>query len=116
MLVLICAYSLKEAVSRHSDSNRIVSLAFASRDLTTALVAFRLERGETLSYLAAASAASEKNAAGIAELRTAGARTYSQALQTLQAVELPGIADHLQKLRGLWEQLEELRPRIAAAV
>ena len=34
VLVVICAYALKLAVTRYSDSNRIVSLAVASRDLT----------------------------------------------------------------------------------
>ena len=46
ILVVICAYALKLALTRYSDSNRIVSLTIASRDLTNTLVIFRLERGD----------------------------------------------------------------------
>ena len=68
VLVLICAYALKLAVTRYSDSNRIVSLAVASRDLTNTLVIFRLERGDTLSYLAGAPAAPETIITKIADM------------------------------------------------
>lgn len=116
VLVIICAYSLKQAVSRHAGSNRIVALALASRDVTTALVAFRLERGDTLSYLSGATAASEKSAAGVDEERAAAIRTYGQVLQSIRSVDLPGLAERMEMLRGIWEQLEALRPRTAAAI
>lgn len=116
VLVVISAYALKLAVGRYSDSNRIVSLAVASRDLTNALVVFRLERGDTLSHLSAASPATDKVLASIAENRAAATKNYAEALQSLGAIELPGLAGRLDKLRGIWAQLEELRPRTTAGL
>jgi methyl-accepting chemotaxis protein len=116
VLVVISAYSLKQAVSRYGDSNRIVSLAVASRDLTNALVVFRLERGDTLSYLAGAPAAPDNIMKSIAELRATAQKNYAQALQSLAVVDAPGLAERLDKLRGIWAQLEELRPRAVAAL
>lgn len=116
VLVIICAYGLKQAVSRYGDSNRIVSLAIASRDLTNALVIFRLERGDTLSFLAGAPAVSDNIISSIGELRATAQKNYAQALQSLSAVDAPGLAERLDKLRGIWAQLEELRPRAVAAL
>ncbi|MBR0716145.1 methyl-accepting chemotaxis protein [Bradyrhizobium liaoningense] len=116
VLVVICAYALKLAVGHYSDSNRIVSLAVASRDLTNAVVVFRLERGDTLSHLSAAPPATDKVLASIAENRATATKNYNEALQSLGAVELPGLAQRLDKLRGTWAQLEELRPRTAAGL
>ncbi|TPQ30535.1 methyl-accepting chemotaxis protein [Bradyrhizobium guangdongense] len=116
VLVVICAYALKLAVTRYSDSNRIVSLAVASRDLTNALVVFRLERGDTLSHLSAASPATDQVLAAIAENRATATKNYNVALQSLAEIELPGLAERLNKLRGIWGQLEELRPRTTAGL
>jgi methyl-accepting chemotaxis protein len=116
VLVLICAYALKLAVTRYSDSNRIVSLAVASRDLTNTLVIFRLERGDTLSYLAGAPAAPETIITKIADMRATVQKNYAQAMQSLGAVDAPGLAAKAEKLRGVWTQLEELRPRSTAAL
>lgn len=77
VLVVICAYGLKQAVSRHGDSNRIVSLAVASRDLTDALVVFRLERGGALSNLSAASPAPDDIMSAIVELRGEVTKNYA---------------------------------------
>ncbi len=75
------------------DSNRIVSLAVASRDLTNTLVMFRLERGDTLSYLAAAAPAAPDNImTKIADLRATAQKNYAQALQSLGVVDAPGLA------------------------
>src|SRR3981189_3888613 len=101
VLVLICAYGLKQAVSRYVDSNRIVSLAVASRSLPNALVAFRLERGDTISHLAAASAAADNVLALIAENRATATKNYAQALQSIAQLELAGFAQRLENLRGL---------------
>ncbi|MBR0848364.1 HAMP domain-containing protein [Bradyrhizobium diazoefficiens] len=116
VLVVICAYALKLAVTRYSDSNRIVSLAVASRDLTNALVIFRLERGDTLSYLAGAPAAPEAIMTKLDDMRATARKNYAQALQSLSTVEAPGLAEKLEKLRGIWAQLEELRPRSVTAL
>lgn len=116
VLVLICAYGLKQAVSRYGDSNRIVSLAVASRDLTNALVAFRLERGDTISHLSSASAAADNVLALIAENRATATKNYAQALQSIAQLELAGFAERMEKLRGIWAQLEELRPRTTAGL
>jgi methyl-accepting chemotaxis protein len=116
VLVVICAYSLKQAVSRYADSNRIVSLAVASRDLTNVLVVFRLERGDTLSHLAAASAAQENIMTAIGEKRAMVQKNYAQALQSVASVEAPGLAEHVEKLRGIWAQLEGLRPQSVTAL
>jgi methyl-accepting chemotaxis protein len=116
VLVVICAYALKLAVTRYSDSNRIVSLAVANRDLTNALVVFRLERGDTLSYLAATAPAPDNIMTILGDLRATAQKNYAQALQSLAAVDAPGLAERLDKLRGVWAQLEELRPRAVAAL
>ncbi|MBR0828204.1 HAMP domain-containing protein [Bradyrhizobium manausense] len=116
VLVVISAYALKLAVGRYSDSNRIVSLAVASRDLTNALVVFRLERGDTLSHLSAAAPAADKVLAAIAENRSTATKNYNEVLQSLGLIELPGLAERLDKLRGIWAQLEELRPRTTAGL
>jgi methyl-accepting chemotaxis protein len=116
ILVVICAYALKLAVTRHSDSNRIVSLTIASRDLTNTLVIFRLERGDTLSYLASAAPAPDGVMSSLAEQRATVQKNYAQALQSLAAVDAPGLTEKLDKLRGIWGQLEELRPRAITAL
>ncbi|UEM08795.1 methyl-accepting chemotaxis protein [Bradyrhizobium barranii subsp. barranii] len=116
VLVVICAYALKLAVTRYSDSNRIVSLAVASRDLTNTLVIFRLERGDTLSYLASAAPAPDTVMNSLAEQRATVQKNYAQALQSLASAEAPGLAEKLDKLRGIWAQLEELRPRAVTAL
>ena len=116
VLVLICAYALKLAINRYADSNRIVSLAVASRDLTNALVVFRLERGDTLSYLAGASAAPDNIVTTLADLRATAQKNYAQALVSLASVDAPGLEERVQKLRGIWTQLEDLRPRAVAAL
>jgi methyl-accepting chemotaxis protein len=116
VLVVICAYALKLAVTRYSDSNRIVSLSIASRDLTNVLVIFRLERGDTLSYLAGAPAAPEAIMAKLDDMRATARKNYAQALQSLSTVDAPGLAEKLEKLRGIWAQLEELRPRSVTAL
>ena len=116
VLVVICAYALKLAVTRYSDSNRIVSLAVASRDLTNTLVIFRLERGDTLSYLASAAPAPDSVMSSLADQRATVQKNYAQALQSLASAEAPGLAEKLDKLRGIWAQLEELRPRAVTAL
>ncbi|WP_247983508.1 hypothetical protein [Bradyrhizobium sp. 186] len=116
VLVLICAYSLKQAVSRYADSNRIVSLAIASRDMTNALVVFRLERGDTLSNLSAPVPTPENTLNAIADMRAAAIKNYGQALQTVEQLDLPGLAERVQKLRGTWEQVDGLRVRATAAL
>lgn len=116
ILVVICAYALKLAVTRYSDSNRIVSLTIASRDLTNTLVIFRLERGDTLSYLASASPAPDSVMSSLSEQRATVQKNYAQALQSLAAVDAPGLSEKLDKLRGIWAQLEELRPRAITAL
>ena len=116
ILVVICAYALKLAVTRYSDSNRIVSLTIASRDLTNTLVIFRLERGDTLSYLASPAPAPDSVMSSIAEQRATVQKNYAQALQSLASVDAPGLAEKLDKLRGIWAQLEELRPRAVTAL
>ncbi|MGY4236815.1 methyl-accepting chemotaxis protein [Bradyrhizobium sp. USDA 4449] len=116
VLVLICAYSVMHAVSRYADSNRIVSLAMASRDMTNALVVFRLERGDTLSNLAAAAPTPENTLTSIADMRAAAIKNYAQALQTLEQLDLPGLAERVQKLRGTWQEVDGLRSRSTAAL
>lgn len=116
VLVLICAYSLKQAVSRYADSNRIVALAIASRDMTDALVVFRLERGDTLSNLSAAAPAPESTLSAIADMRAAAIKNYGQALQAVEQLDLPGLVERVQKLRGAWEQVDGLRARATAAL
>jgi methyl-accepting chemotaxis protein len=116
VLVLICAYGLKQAVSRHTDSNRIVSLAIASRDMTNALVEFRLERGDTLSNLSAAAPTPENTLSAIVEKRAAAIKNYGQALQTVEQLDLPGLAERVQKLRGTWQAVDGLRARATAAL
>lgn len=116
VLVVMCAYSLKQAVSRYFDSNRIVSLAVASRDLTNALVIFRLERGDTLSHLSSASAAADKSLAEIAANRAVATKNYAQALQSIAPIELAGLPERMEKLSKAWAQLEEMRPRTTAAL
>ncbi|UVO40138.1 HAMP domain-containing protein [Bradyrhizobium arachidis] len=116
ILVVICAYALKLAVTRYSDSNRIVSLTIASRDLTNTLVIFRLERGDTLSYLASGAAAPDSVMSSLAEQRATVQKNYAQALQSLASVDAPGLTEKLDKLRGIWGQLEELRPRAITAL
>ena len=115
ILVVICAYALKLAVTRHSDSNRIVSLTIASRDLTNTLVIFRLERGHA-SYLASAAPAPDGVMSSLAEQRATVQKNYAQALQSLASVDAPGLTEKLDKLRGIWGQLEELRPRAITAL
>lgn len=116
VLVIMCAYSLKQAIGRYSDGNRIVSLAVASRDLTNALVVFRLERGDTLSHLSAAPAVTDKVLTSIEENRTAATKNYAQVLQSAAPLDVPGLAARMDKLRAVWAQLEELRPRTTAAL
>src|ERR1700704_4795466 len=116
VLALICAYGLKQGVSRYVDSNRIVSLAVASRDLTNALVAFRLERGDTISHLSSASAAADNVLALIAENRATATKNYAQALQSIAQLERAGFAERMEKLRGICAQLEDLRPRTTAGL
>jgi methyl-accepting chemotaxis protein len=116
VLVVICAFSLKQAISRYVDSHRIVSLAVASRDMTNILVVFRLERGDTLSNLSSASPAPENVTSAIVELRGKVTNNYGQALRTIESLDLPGLAERIQKLRGAWDQLEGLRPRAATAL
>ena len=116
ILVVICAYALKLAVTRYADSNRIVSLTIASRDLTNTLVIFRLERGDTLSYLASAAPAPDSVMSSLAEQRATVQKNYAQALQSLASVDAPGLTEKLDKLRGIWAQLEELRPRAITAL
>src|SRR6478735_7768305 len=116
VLVVISAYALKLAVGRYMDSNRIVSLAVASRDLTNTLVIFRLERGDTLSYLAGAPAAPETIITKIADMRATVQKNYAQAMQSLGTVDAPGLAAKAEKLRGVRAQLEELRPRSTTAL
>ncbi|KJC37901.1 HAMP domain-containing methyl-accepting chemotaxis protein [Bradyrhizobium sp. LTSP857] len=116
VLVLICAYSLKQAVSRYADSNRIVSLAIASRDMTNALVVFRLERGDTLSNLSAPVPTPENTLSAIADMRAAAVKNYGQALQTLEQLDLAGLAERVQKLRGTWQDVDGLRARSTAAL
>ena len=83
ILVVICAYALKLAVTRYSDSNRIVSLTIASRDLTNTLVIFRLERGDTLSYLASAAPAPDSVLSSLSEQKGTVQKNYALALQSL---------------------------------
>jgi methyl-accepting chemotaxis protein len=116
VLVVISAYALKLAVTRYSDSNRIVALAVASRDLTNALAVFRLERGDTLSYLAGAPPAPEAIMTKLDDMRATARKNYAQAVQSLSTVDAPGLAEKLDKLRGIWAQLEELRPRSVTAL
>ncbi|KJC37340.1 chemotaxis protein [Bradyrhizobium sp. LTSP849] len=116
VLVLICTYSLKQAVSRYADSNRIVSLAIASRDMTNALVVFRLERGDTLSNLSAPVPTPENTLSAIADMRAVAIKNYGQALQTLEQLDLPGLAERVQKLRGTWQDVDGLRARSTAAL
>jgi methyl-accepting chemotaxis protein len=116
VLVVICAYSLKQAIGRYNDSNRIVSLAVASRDLTNALVVFRLERGDTLSHLSAAPVVADNVLSAIAENRTAAIKNYAQVLLSTAPLDVPGLAARMDKLRSVWAQIEELRPRTAAAL
>ena len=116
VLVLICAYSLKQAVGRYADSNRIVSLAMASRDMTNALVVFRLERGDTLSNLSAPVPTPENTFSAIADMRATAIKNYGQALQTLEQLDLPGLAERVQKLRGTWQDVDGLRARSTAAL
>ena len=91
VLVVICGYALKLAVTRYSDSNRIVSLAVASRDLTNALGIFRLERGDTLSYLAGAPAAPDAIMTKLDDMRATARKNYAQALQSLSTVDAPAL-------------------------
>ena len=116
VLVLICAYSLKQAVGRYADSNRIVSLAMASRDMTNALVVFRLERGDTLSNLSAPVPTPENTLSAIADVRAAAIKNYGQALQTLEQLDLPGLAERVQKMRSIWQEVDGLRARSTAAL
>jgi methyl-accepting chemotaxis protein len=116
VLVLICAYSLKQAVGRYADSNRIVSLAIASRDMTNALVVFRLERGDTLSNLSAPVPTPENTLSAIADMRAAAIKNYGQALQTVEQLDLPGLAERAQKLRSTWQDVDGLRARSTAAL
>ena len=116
VLVLICAYSLKQAVGRYADSNRIVSLAVASRDMTNALVVFRLERGDTLSNLSAPVPTPENTLSAIADMRAAAIKNYGQALQTIEQLDLPGLAERAQKLRSTWQDVDGLRARSTAAL
>src|SRR5581483_8038923 len=116
VLVLICAYSLTQAISRYTDSNRIVSLAIASRDMTNALVVFRLERGDTLSNLSAAAATADNTLNAILEMRAAAIKNYGQALQTVEPLDLPGLSERVQKLRSTWQEVDGLRSRATAAL
>ncbi|GLR88147.1 methyl-accepting chemotaxis protein [Bradyrhizobium iriomotense] len=116
VLVVICAHGLKQAVGRFADGNRIVSLAVASRDMTNALVAFRLERGDTLGNLSSATVASDSIVNQIQEWRGAAVKTHAQALQTSEQVDLSGLSERLQKMRAIWEQLEGLRLRVLGAL
>ena len=80
------------------------------------LVIFRLERGDTLSYLASASPAPDSVMSSLADQRATVQKNYAQALQSLASAEAPGLAEKLDKLRGIWAQLEELRPRAVTAL
>lgn len=116
VLVIMSAFSLKQAVSRYFDSNRIVSLAIASRDMTNAVVAFRLERGDSLSFFAAPSAASESVVSQIMERRQTAIQNYNQALRSVAAAEAPGLNERIEKLRVTWQRVEALRPQVAEAL
>ncbi len=116
VLVILSAYGLKEAIRHHSAKSRIVSLALASRDMTTALVAFRLERGDSLSFLAAPSAASDSMVASIRERSTRVEEAYGQALQTIAGVEAAGLTERMDKLRAAWQRLQAMRPQVATAL
>jgi methyl-accepting chemotaxis protein len=116
VLVLMSAYSLKQAISRYFDSSRIVTLAMASRDMTNALVAFRMERGDTLSFMGAPSAGSDQTMSAIAGERQTADQTYDAAQQMVAAVDGPGVREKADKVRATWQQLQSLRPQILTAL
>ena len=116
VLVVMSAYSLRQAVSRYFDSGRIVSLAVASRDMTNAVVIFRLERGDTLSFLSSPAAASDAALNSIAQNRQIAEQNYEIALKTASAADAPGLNDKIEKLRAAWSQVAALRPQVSTAL
>ncbi|CCE07060.1 conserved exported hypothetical protein [Bradyrhizobium sp. STM 3843] len=116
VLVVMSAFSLKQAISRYVDSNRIVSLAIASRDMTNALVAFRLERGDVISFLGSPTAAPDSALNSVAKEREAAEQTYTAAQDTLAGVDASGLRDKVEKVRATWQQLVSLRSQIATGL
>ena len=116
LLLGVTATMMVGAMKIDRDAHRIETLAQTSRNLFSALIPARNERGNEsvgLNGEAPATAATEQ---AVATYRADSEKNYAEALERLAALDQPSLAPVVANLKSAHDVYAELRPRADAAI
>jgi methyl-accepting chemotaxis protein len=116
LLLTTGALDLVRAVGQQAQSQRIVTLAEASRTLMRTLLASRLERGALIQALAAEGPADAATLKVVADTRRDSETGAAAVLDLLQGVDLADIGKAVARLRDVRTEMNALRPRMDTAI
>ncbi len=116
LLLLGSADSLWRAWRAHEAAARVAILAEMGESLFHALAAGRLERGALTAALGNPAPIVEADLPRIVDNRALAERGQQRALDTLAAAGLPGLSEHVVRLRERHAALTQMRQRADAAL